>query len=213
MLNTKRIQGKHADLTPDQIVAAAFKVLDTHGFDALTMRAIASHLRVQNPALYWHFADKQTLVNAMAAAMLAVAEADFSALPWDTALAESARRFRRVLSSHKDGARVVAAADLAQSPLHSAQHRAIAQLGAAGCGQRESVVAVVALYDFVLGSTFEEQADPRPRRGAAAMFEEGLEIFLDGLRLRLRRRGRRDPVPPRTSARRAKPGSRGRGAG
>ena len=57
-------------LQPADVVAAALDLLDQKGLDGLTLRDVAAAVHVQAPALYWHFASKRDLVDAMAQAML-----------------------------------------------------------------------------------------------------------------------------------------------
>ena len=45
---------------------AALDLLDEAGMDGLTVRALASRLGVQAPALYWHVPSKQALLDEMA---------------------------------------------------------------------------------------------------------------------------------------------------
>ena len=45
------------------IVQAALDLLDETGMDGLTVRALASRLGVQAPALYWHVPSKQALLD------------------------------------------------------------------------------------------------------------------------------------------------------
>jgi hypothetical protein len=57
------------------------------------------------------------------------------------------------------------------------------------------------VFDYTLGATFEEQEDPsRSTTPAAgdAVFEGGLDLLLDGLALRARRRrsARNVPISP-----------------
>ena len=55
-----------AGLTKAAIVQAALDLLDEAGMDGLTVRALASRLGVQAPALYWHVRSKQALLDEMA---------------------------------------------------------------------------------------------------------------------------------------------------
>lgn len=48
-------------LTLEDIVGAAARLLQREGYDRLTMRALAAELKVQAPALYWHVEDKKQL--------------------------------------------------------------------------------------------------------------------------------------------------------
>jgi AcrR family transcriptional regulator len=56
-------------LTADAIVATALRIADEHGVDAVSMRRIASELRVGTMSLYHHVADKDELVELMADAV------------------------------------------------------------------------------------------------------------------------------------------------
>jgi AcrR family transcriptional regulator len=47
------------------VLVAANAVIDAEGLDALTIRRLAGVLEVTPMALYWHFADKQALIDAL----------------------------------------------------------------------------------------------------------------------------------------------------
>lgn len=48
-------------LSRDDIVQAAARLLEREGYDGLTMRGVAGELNVQAPALYWHVKSKRDL--------------------------------------------------------------------------------------------------------------------------------------------------------
>jgi TetR/AcrR family tetracycline transcriptional repressor len=50
----------------DTVVDAALRVADAEGLDAATIRRLAHDLGVTPMALYWHFADKEALLDAVA---------------------------------------------------------------------------------------------------------------------------------------------------
>lgn len=52
--------------TRPQLLASALEVLEEHGLEGLSMRAVADRAGVSAPALYWHFADKEALVREVA---------------------------------------------------------------------------------------------------------------------------------------------------
>ncbi len=64
------IRLKAPPLDETRVLDAAFNVLESHGFEGLTIRRIADVLGVKNPALYWHFRNKQDIVNGMAGRLL-----------------------------------------------------------------------------------------------------------------------------------------------
>ena len=172
-----------ANLDRERIVDMALQLLDTRGFDGLTMRALAKRLHIENPALYWHFKNKQEIVDAMAARILERAVVrrrhDES---WQRWLSRTARALRNALRSYRDATRIVAEADLSDTPWIEAQQQACAELEREGFPPKSALVAIVTLSDFTLGATWEQEADPaQPRRGGKAMFEAGIAIIIAGI--------------------------------
>ena len=47
------------------ILHHAFDVLNKGGLEGLTLRKLAAQLDVQAPAIYWHFKNKQELLDEM----------------------------------------------------------------------------------------------------------------------------------------------------
>ncbi|MGW2223750.1 TetR family transcriptional regulator, partial [Nonomuraea sp. NPDC001684] len=93
------------------IVAAALRLLQETGLDGLTLRRLAGELGVQAPALYWHFTNKQELLDAMAEAMTAAhmtRPALTEPAAWREWMRDHAHRDRAMLNSYRDGARLVA---------------------------------------------------------------------------------------------------------
>ena len=64
------------------VVAKAAEILDNYGIADLTMRRLARELSVSPGALYWHFADKQELLGAVADRLLATAATVPAAGTW-----------------------------------------------------------------------------------------------------------------------------------
>ena len=64
------------------VVDAATSLLDDYGIADLTMRRLARELNVTPGALYWHFANKQQLLGAVADRILAPACADVDGGDW-----------------------------------------------------------------------------------------------------------------------------------
>lgn len=94
-------------LTRDQVVDAALKVAGDYGLGDVSMRRVATELGVQAGALYWHVANKQELLIAVAQRVLDPAE---GAASWSGTPQEILSDFRRRLLSVRDGAEIVAIA-------------------------------------------------------------------------------------------------------
>ncbi len=146
------------------VVHTALALLNEVGLDGLTVRHLAEQLGVQNPALYWHFKNKQELLNQMAAVMLAEAFAGLKSpaagANWAAWLADVARRFHHALLAHRDGARLVADADLTGSEMFVVLDLALQVLQNAGFERRLAFASIVTIFDYALGATFEGQAEP-----------------------------------------------------
>ncbi|MEV0380560.1 TetR/AcrR family transcriptional regulator C-terminal domain-containing protein [Nonomuraea sp. NPDC050643] len=198
------MQLKRAD-----VVTGALSLLDTDGLDGLTMRKLGARLGVQAGGIYWHFKNKEALLGAMADRIVGeVTETPLTPGPWDTQLTEIAHRLRRALLAHRDGARVVAGTYVVEPNTVRGGHQAARILTDAGFPlDRAGWVIFAAMY-YVLGHTIEEQAqraagdweqrgtdladtelhrvmDGVIRADPEERFAYGLELFIDGVRLRL----------------------------
>jgi TetR/AcrR family tetracycline transcriptional repressor len=138
--------------------------LDEVGLDGLTMRRLAADLDIQNQSLYWHFTNKQELLNCMAELMIADAFAELRhpgpEQDWSEWLAVFARRFRRTMLAHRDGARVLAEADLSLSNFFVGFELALDVLQHAGFDESTAAAGVITVIHFILGNVFQAQADP-----------------------------------------------------
>ncbi|MEV6523943.1 TetR/AcrR family transcriptional regulator C-terminal domain-containing protein [Longispora sp. NPDC051575] len=149
-------------LTADLIARTALRLLDDAGLDGLTMRLVATELEVKAPALYWHVKNKQELLDAMAAIMLAEAGADLELpgrdVPWDEWLGDEVRRLRRVMLAHRDGARVLAGTHVTDPGLFRKMELTLRTLVDAGFDLRVAARSYPALLHYTIGFTIEEQA-------------------------------------------------------
>lgn len=148
-------------LDRDRVVKVALDLLDEVGLDGLTLRRLAKELGVQAPALYWHFKNKQELLDQMAEA---ITTAEAPAVPpapgesWDVWLANRARTMRRALNHHRDGA-MLAASTRPQPGQWKDIEMQIGVLVGAGLTAGEALRAMMAIGNYVSGFTLEEQAD------------------------------------------------------
>jgi TetR/AcrR family transcriptional regulator, tetracycline repressor protein len=171
-------------LQRDDVTRAALRLLDTIGLDALTVRRLAQELGVRNPALYWHFKNKQDLLDQMAGAILAdalsgVRSGGADAL-WADWLAGVARAFRAALLSHRDGARVIAGANLSGSVIPGVFDIALGALRAAGFSPSASLNGVLTVFAYSFGAAFDAQTDPfNPQPNAHAGGFVALRAYLD----------------------------------
>jgi AcrR family transcriptional regulator len=144
------------------IVREAFAVLNEGGLEGLTLRKLASRLEVKAPALYWHFASKQALLDAMATNVLreAAEEAkDLAALAdWREWAVAHYSRLRDILLRYRDGARMFSGTYLTDAELYAPMETSLRRMVDAGFTLRQAVVGLSALYSYTVGFVIEEQA-------------------------------------------------------
>ncbi|MEU8524453.1 MULTISPECIES: TetR/AcrR family transcriptional regulator C-terminal domain-containing protein [Streptomyces] len=159
---------KTARIDPAQVAEVALGLLNERGLEGLTLRAIAKELNVQAPALYWHFKNKQALLDEMATVMYRQMVADPVAHPtgdltWQELILATNRGLRAALLRYRDGAKVYSGARFTGVDFAADMERQLRALAAAGFSPREAVRAGTTAYMFTLGFVTEEQgAQPTP---------------------------------------------------
>jgi AcrR family transcriptional regulator len=140
------------------VVDAATTLLDSYGIADLTMRRLARELNVSPGALYWHFANKQQLLGAIADRILEpVADVPGD---WRDRVAGICGQLRDALLSHTDGAELVSASFAAGQS--DAMARVLVQLieaaADAGVDAAHTELAARTVVYYVLGFTADEQS-------------------------------------------------------
>lgn len=106
------VKGVIVSLTKPDVVRAGVEILDAYGLGDLSMRRLAERLGVKAGALYWHVANKQSLLAAVSDEILAVDGGPTTVPSQDAELSDGvdewARCFRATLLAHRDGAELVA---------------------------------------------------------------------------------------------------------
>lgn len=159
----------------DKVIAAALELLDEVGVDGLTMRRLAQALDIQAASLYWHFANKQALLDGMADALMNGVALAPPAGPWQSRIRQTADEIRHALLARRDGARVFAGTYVPTENVLRVAESLMAPLREAGASPRQAASGAFSLLYYVLGFVIEEQAigpaqegklDPASRRGA-----------------------------------------------
>jgi len=155
-------------LRRDEVIGAALELLDEAGLDALSTRRLAQRLGVQPGALYWHVANKQELLSAVADRILGeVVDGHLpTSGPWQEQLLDLATAIRSALLSHREGARLVATVPPVPGPNSSMRiaERILAILRSAGFSLPIAAYGGDALLSYITGFTLQEQsAESRPR--------------------------------------------------
>lgn len=154
-------------LSREKLVATGLELLDELGLEGLSLRKLATRHHVQASAIYWHFENKQELLDEMATTMFRDLMASRDWPPprdWRDNLLTIGRQLRAMLLSRRDGARMAAGTYLTDDSLLSAMEYPLRFLTEAGFSLRQSVRAFTTVHSYTIGFTIEEQAaadDPR----------------------------------------------------
>lgn len=146
-------------LSRDQIVDAAWGILQSYGLGDLSMRRLAKELGVQPGALYWHVANKQELLGVLAQRMVAplsTLQFDDAATPRERA-AHLTREFRSLILAVRDGADVVSVAHSITPGDLSPVPKLATLVTESGTSREEAVATALTLVRFTLGSVTTQQ--------------------------------------------------------
>ena len=180
------------------VVEAATAILDTYGIADLTMRRLGRELNVSPGALYWHFANKQQLLGALADRILE--SVNDPPGDWRGRLSGLCGGLRDALLSHTDGAELVSASFAAGQS--EAMARIVGRLADAVAdagvhGEQAELAARTGVY-YVLGFTADEQSRLQWDAAGADLPDEqsvltddagerfgfGLALLIDGISAR-----------------------------
>ncbi|MFF4581438.1 TetR/AcrR family transcriptional regulator C-terminal domain-containing protein [Streptomyces sp. NPDC001389] len=153
-------------LDKKQAVDTSLRLLNEVGLDGLSLRAIAKELDVQAPALYWHFKNKQELLDEMATEMYRRMTADSALAPglsWQDRLLTVNRGLRTALLRYRDGAKVFSGSRFTGTEHAAGMEENLRALTEAGFTLPQAVRATTTAYFFTLGFVTEEQGvEPLP---------------------------------------------------
>ncbi|MHC5259833.1 TetR/AcrR family transcriptional regulator C-terminal domain-containing protein [Streptomyces sp. UC4497] len=173
------------------VAGTALDLLNDVGLEGLTLRAIAKELNVQAPALYWHFKNKQALLDEMATVMFrrmtqtgAQPGAEVRYEPpgtWQEWLVEGNRQLRATLLRYRDGAKVFSGSRFTGTDHGPELEAHLRFLIDAGFTPDQAAWAGTTAYMYTLGFVTEEQGmrSPSGERPAAVDVEERARKLAD----------------------------------
>jgi AcrR family transcriptional regulator len=151
-------KGRHDALSKGRIIETAISILDLDGVNGLTFRALAARLETGSGAIYWHVADKHTLLAAATDHVIAGAMAALATQsgPQDTIRAVALGAFGAMAAHSWIGAQ------LASDPWQRASLRILERLGrevqAVGIPADALFNPVTALMNCILGVAAQHAA-------------------------------------------------------
>ncbi|BBA95340.1 putative TetR family transcriptional regulator [Actinacidiphila reveromycinica] len=153
-------------LSQDALVAAALRVIETEGMEALSMRRVAQDLGTGPASLYAHVSGREELVRLVLDQV--IGELDLpepDPAQWQRQLKDVMREGRRILARHGDLARLFAEIGVPLGPNYvRATECLLAILRGAGLSDRDCAYGADMLALYISGYTAEQAT----RAGAAA---------------------------------------------
>lgn len=186
----------------DAISRAGLEILQSEGFDALSLHKIAAALGVKTPALYWHVRNRAELYGVMAEALLreVIADVDFRlhGKEWLVAFGMALR------ASHlhrRDSARLIAFVSPTRATVRELTHQLNEHLVNGGMAPARARLAQSTIQAFALGwSLFQSNAKVAGLMVGAAdperAYADALEAISTGLARFGRRKGRARSAEP-----------------
>lgn len=145
----------------DILARGGLNLLNEVGLEDLTLRRLASDLNVRAGALYWHFKNKQELLDEMASIVLGEAAPDLVSkrrnADWTVRMMVFGSGLRKTLLRFRDGARMVSGTKLTNTEYLKASEAVAGKLLDAGFTVRQGVVLVSTVYHYTLSFVLEEQ--------------------------------------------------------
>jgi AcrR family transcriptional regulator len=167
-------------LSRARVVEAGVALVDAEGLEALTMPALAAHLGVGTMSLYRHVADKDDLLDAMAASIVAgVTVPPGPPDDWEARVVGYLRSLRTAALRHPALARILADRGLTVTPVLDQLEENFAVLRSAGFSDADAVRAFYSLLTYVFGFLVWEL--PRVHLQPRASYEAAWDGALDGL--------------------------------
>ncbi|WP_309071098.1 TetR/AcrR family transcriptional regulator [Arthrobacter sp.] len=198
-------------LSQEAITRAALTLIETRGYEGLTMSSLARALKVAPSSLYNHVESKgDVLILLQDHVMTQVDVSGFETEPWEQAIRRFAWSYRDVFTRHTPLIPVIAVLPVSGAPQTLAVYEAVTRgFERAAWPEPLIVPAIIALESFIFGSAFDATApetifesgqlaghyprftaavsalkDNADRRQADVAFGMGLDALILGLQAR-----------------------------
>jgi TetR/AcrR family transcriptional regulator, tetracycline repressor protein len=145
----------------DMVTRAGLNLLNEDGLEQLTLRRLATELNVQAATIYWHFKNKEELLDEMATTVLADGAKNLiprrNLADWKVWASTFGHGLRKTLLAYRDGARMVGGTRLTNTDHLKTTEKIGAQIVASGFPLRAAVVLLSTIYNYTLSFVTEEQ--------------------------------------------------------
>jgi AcrR family transcriptional regulator len=101
MTTSTTARSRRAPLTRERVLAAALRLADADGIDGLSMRKLGQALGVEAMALYYHFANKERVLDGIVDLVFGEIDVPAVDVDWKTAMRQRAISLRDALLRHR----------------------------------------------------------------------------------------------------------------
>jgi AcrR family transcriptional regulator len=152
---------RRAPLTRERVLKAALKLADEGGFHSLSMRKVASKLRVEAMSLYNHVAGKEDIVDGLVDIVFSEIEVPTpGTVDWKTAMRRRAISVREALNRHRWAVGLMEGR-MNPGPANAANHNAVMGcLREGGFAFRDAVHAYSVMDAYIYGFALQERGLP-----------------------------------------------------
>ena len=98
---TRKPAQRRIPLTRERVLDAALKLADQSGLEGLSMRKLGQALGVEAMALYYHFANKERVLDGIVDLVFAEIDVPVTGADWKTAMRQRAISVRDALLRHR----------------------------------------------------------------------------------------------------------------
>ena len=156
-------------LTRGMLTAAALRIVDRDGLDALSMRRLGSELHVDPMAAYRHIPNKGMLLDEVVEAVMSEIDTDAvdDSLPWQDQLRALALSYLATLMAHPHAAPLIAERSLRTAASLRVVEKALRIMTDAGAQLADAVSTIDAIGLLASGIAQAGSASPEPAAGAA----------------------------------------------
>ena len=163
-------------LTREALTAAALRIVDSDGLDALSMRRLGSELQVDPMAAYRHIPNKGILLDEVVEAVMSEIDTDAvdDSLPWQDQLRALALSYLATLMAHPHAAPLIAERSLRTVGSLRVLEKALRIMTDAGAQLADAVSTIDAIGLLSAGIAQAGSASPEPADGAAGNSFAGL---------------------------------------
>ena len=170
-------------LSREGIVAAAIELADRDGLAALSMRRLAQHLGVDAMSIYYHLRDKDTLLAAMADAVISkIPIKQNKSDSWPARLRDLIMAARQTMLTHPWAAKVLEGRDQPTPAALMHLERVLAIMREGGCSVDLGHHAIHLLGSRILGFShdlFDDDPDTSPPPAAIAAWAETMPHIVE----------------------------------